>query len=118
MAEIWNLISRTNKYVDETAPWVLAKSNNNEDKEKLDSVMYHLAESLRKIAILLNPFITHTSNKIYNQLGIVDENLKTWTSLEKYDLINENTKVVEKGEPLFMRLDAETEIEYIKSQMK
>ena len=118
LAEIWNLISRTNKYVDETAPWVLAKSNNNEDKEKLDSVMYHLAESLRKIAILLNPFITHTSNKIYNQLGIVDENLKTWTSLEKYDLINENTKVVEKGEPLFMRLDAETEIEYIKSQMK
>ncbi len=118
LAEIWNLISRTNKYVDETAPWVLAKSNNNEDKEKLDSVMYHLAESLRKIAILLNPFITHTSNKIYNQLGIVDENLKTWTSLEKYDLINENTKVVEKGEPLFLRLDAETEIEYIKSQMK
>lgn len=80
--------------------------------------MYHLAESLRKIAILLNPFITHTSNKMFKQLGILDENLKTWTSLEKYDLINENTKVVEKGEPLFMRLDQEQEIEFIKNQMK
>ena len=118
LAEIWNLISRANKYVDETSPWVLAKSDDNEDKEKLDSVMYHLAESLRKIAILLNPFITHTSNKMFKQLGILDENLKTWTSLEKYDLINENTKVVEKGEPLFMRLDQEQEIEFIKNQMK
>ena len=118
LAEIWNLISRANKYVDETSPWVLAKSDDNEDKEKLDSVMYHLAESLRKIAILLNPFITHTSNKMFKQLGILDENLKTWTSLEKYGLINENTKVVEKGEPLFMRLDQEQEIEFIKNQMK
>ena len=118
LAEIWNLISRANKYVDETSPWILAKSDDNEDKEKLDSVMYHLAESLRKIAILLNPFITHTSNKMFKQLGILDENLKTWTSLEKYDLINENTKVVEKGEPLFMRLDQEQEIEFIKNQMK
>ena len=58
-----------------------------------------------------------TSNKIFSQLGIEDEKLKTWESLENYDNI-EDTKVIEKGEPLFMRLNTEEEVEYIKEEMK
>ena len=112
--EIWNLISRTNKYIDETMPWQLAKE---EDVEKLKSVMYHLIENLRKIAILIKPFMDETSENILRQIGIIDESLKTWGSLKEYDKIK-NAKVIEKGEPIFMRLNAEEEIEYIKQVMK
>ena len=88
-----------------------------ENKEKLESVIYHLIENLRRIAILIKPFMESTSEKMFNQLGIAVPELKTWESLEEYDKI-ENTKVIEKGEPLFMRLNAEEEIEYIKNKMK
>ena len=114
LQEIWNLVSRTNKYIDETMPWVLAKEDN---KEKLESCIYHLIENLRRIAILINPFMTATSEKMFKQLGIETEELKTWESLENYNEI-EDTKVIEKGEPLFMRLNSEEEIEYIKKEMK
>ena len=112
--EIWNLVSRTNKYIDETMPWTLAKE---EQTEKLKSSMYHLIENLRKIAILIKPFMEETSNNILRQIGIQDENLKTWESLRQYDKLK-NVKVIEKGEPIFMRLNAEEEIEYIKQAMK
>ena len=116
LAEIWNLISRTNKYIDETAPWLLAKE---EDKqEKLKSVMYHLSENLRKVAILISPFMEDTANSIFKQLGLENAELQTWDSLYEYDKIPNNTKVIEKGEPLFVRLDMEEEINYIKEQMK
>lgn len=111
LAEIWNLISRTNKYIDETAPWVLAKE---EKTEKLASVMYHLAENLRKVAVMLKPFMPDTAENMLKQLGI---NLSNWDSIYDYDKLPENTKVIEKGEPLFMRLNIEEEVEYIKSQM-
>ena len=116
LAEIWNLISRTNKYIDETAPWLLAKE---EDKqEKLKSVMYHLSENLRKVAILISPFMEDTANSIFKQLGLENAELQTWDSLYEYDKIPNNTKIIEKGEPLFVRLDMEEEINYIKEQMK
>ena len=114
LIEIWNLISRTNKYIDETAPWVLAKT---EEKEKLSSVMYHLVENLRKIAILIRPALEETSDKIFNQLGLNDDKLFAWESI-KSNNIPEGTKVIEKGEPLFIRLEKEEEIEYIRSAMK
>ena len=113
LQEIWSLVSRTNKYIDETAPWVLAKEENT---EKLASCIYHLIENLRRIAILISPFMQSTSENIFNQLGIKDTKQKTWESLETYDKI-ENTKVIEKGEPLFMRLNAEEEVLYIKNKM-
>lgn len=113
--EIWKTIARTNKYIDETAPWALAKSE--EDKEKLESVMHHLVENLRKIAILIRPFMEKTSNKIFKQLNISEE-LEEWDSINKYGLITEKTKVIEKGEPLFIRLDRDEEINYIKEGMK
>ena len=112
--EIWNLISRTNKYIDETMPWQLAKE---EDTEKLKSSMYHLIENLRKIAILIKPFMDETAENILRQIGVQEENLKTWESLKQYDKLKD-LKVIEKGEPIFMRLNAEEEIEYIKQVMK
>ena len=115
ISEIWNIVSRTNKYIDETMPWVLAKEEN---KEKLESVMYHLVENLRKIAILIKPFISNTSIEMFRQLNIIDIELQNWDSLYRYDLIKDEIKVIEKGEPLFMRLDPSDEIEYIKENMK
>ena len=115
LQEIWTLISRTNKYIDETMPWSLAKEE--ESKEKLESCMYHLIESLRKIAILIKPFMNETAENIFKQIGIKDEDLKKWKTLKQYDKI-ENTKVIEKGEPIFMRLNAEEEVQYIKDAMK
>ena len=60
-------------------PWQLAKE---EDTEKLKSSMYHLIENLRKIAILIKPFMDETSNNILRQIGVQDEKLKTWESLK------------------------------------
>ena len=114
LQEIWNLVSRTNKYIDETMPWTLAKE---EQKEKLESSMYHLIENLRQIAILIKPFMNETSENILRQIGIENENLKTWESLNNYKNLK-GIKVIEKGEPIFMRLNAEEEIEYIKQVMK
>lgn len=113
LQEIWNLISRTNKYIDETAPWALAKE---EKTEELKSAMYHLIENLRKIAILITPFMGNTSKSIFKQIGINSDDLKTWNSLFEYDKL-ENINVIEKGEPIYMRLDTEQEIEYIKGLM-
>ncbi len=114
LQEIWVLISRANKYIDETTPWVLAKEEN---KEKLESCIYHLIENLRKIGIVLKPVMSETSENILKQLGITKEEEKEWDSIKKYDTIKQ-AKVIEKGEPLFMRLDAKEEEEYIKGTMK
>ena len=112
--EIWNLISRTNKYIDETMPWILAK---NDEKEKLESCIYHLIENLRKIAILISPFMNDTANNIFNQIGIEKNDMKNWKNLKLYDRID-NVKVIQKGEPIFMRLNAEEEVEFLKNVMK
>ncbi|KJR71215.1 methionine--tRNA ligase [Bacillus velezensis] len=114
LSTLWQLISRTNKYIDETAPWVLAKD---EEKEKeLRSVMYHLAESLRISAVLLQPFLTQTPEKMFAQLGVEDQSLKAWDSIQTFGQLK-NTKV-KKGEPLFPRLEAEEEVAYIKQKMQ
>ncbi|PEA53693.1 methionine--tRNA ligase [Bacillus pseudomycoides] len=115
LSTIWQLVSRTNKYIDETQPWVLAKDESN--CEKLASVMAHLAEVLRQTAILLMPFLTETPGKIFEQIGITDEEYKTWNSLSAIGCIPAGTKVV-KGQPVFPRLEVEVEVEYIKEQMK
>jgi methionyl-tRNA synthetase len=114
LSSLWKFISRTNKYIDETQPWVLAKDETNRDK--LASVMVHLAESLRFTAVLLKPFLTKTPNKIFNQLGIENENLQNWDSITSFGQIN-NTKV-NKQSPIFPRLEVEEEVQYIKEQMK
>ena len=110
--DVWKIIARTNKYIDETAPWVLAKEEN---KEKLKSVMFNLAETLKIVAILTRPIIPNSSKEILVQLGIKEENV-SWESLN--DKIEEGTKVISQGKPLFVRLDKEVEIEYIRNLMK
>ena len=104
----WKLIRRTNKYIDETMPWALAKDE--VKKDTLDTVLYNLCESIRIIATLINPIMNDTVKKIYNQLGIVNEELTTWESVKTFGLIGEGTKV-HKGEALFPRLDIEKEVE-------
>lgn len=116
LAELWSLVSRTNKYIDETSPWVLAKDE--ADQSKLAAVMANLAESLRHIAVMLQPFMTTAPKQIAEQLGLGEE-LLTWDSISTFgNVIPANTKVVEKGVPIFPRLDAEMEIEYIREQMQ
>lgn len=110
LKELWILISRTNKYIDETRPWELAK---NEESEKLESSIYHLIENIRKIGIILLPFMEKTAKNLLNQIGITEE-FKTWDSLYEYDKLK-GIKVIEKGEPLFMRKDIEEELEYLRS---
>ncbi|PAY11385.1 methionine--tRNA ligase [Bacillus sp. 7705b] len=114
LSTLWQLISRTNKYIDETAPWVLAKDP--EKEKELQSVMYHLAESLRISAVLLQPFLTKTPVKMFEQLGITADALKAWDSITAFGQLKD-TKV-QKGEPLFPRLEAEEEIAYIKGKMQ
>lgn len=115
LSSVWELVSRTNKYIDETQPWVLAKDEAKRDE--LASVMVHLAESLRRVAILLQPFLTKTPMKIFEQLNITNEDLKSWESLESFGKLSEGIKVVKKGEPIFPRLELEEEINYIKEKM-
>lgn len=114
LTTLWQLISRNNKYIDETQPWVLAKEGKTEE---LATVMVHLAESLRRIAILIKPFLTETPNRIFDQLNIQEESLKNWDSLKEFGLLPSG-KVVEKGEPIFPRLDMKEEVEFIKLEMQ
>lgn len=115
LTAVWQLVSKTNKYIDETQPWALAKDEAN--KEELGNVMVHLAESLRRIAILLQPFLTRTPKEIFTQLNINEKGLTSWESLETFGLIPEETKIA-KGDPIFPRLDLKEEVEYIKTKMQ
>lgn len=115
LQELWTLIARTNKYIDETTPWTLEK---NGEEEKLQACIYHLIENLRKVGVVLIPFMPETANNILRQIGINADELRNWESIYDYNLIAEGTKVIEKGEPLFMRLEVEKEVEYIKEGMK
>ncbi|MDY0943571.1 methionine--tRNA ligase [Priestia megaterium] len=115
LASIWQYVSRTNKYIDETQPWALAKDE--KKRAELASVMTHLAESIRHIAVLLQPFLTRTPEKIFAQIGVKEDVLKTWESTTRFNMLKEGTKV-EKGEPMFPRLDREEEVAFIKEQMQ
>ncbi|KAF0342285.1 methionine--tRNA ligase [Pediococcus acidilactici] len=115
LAEVWKLVSRSNKYIDETTPWVLARNDDEESKQKLASVMNHLAESLRIIAILIQPVMTQSPAKIFGQLGL-DPATMELQGLH-FGEIPAGTKVVEKGTPIFPRLDIEKEAAFLKGQM-
>lgn len=115
LSSIWQLISRTNKYIDETEPWVLAKDP--AQKERLGNIMAHLVESLRTTAIILQPFITDAPQEVFKQLGITDDELKTWDSAYEQGVVSAGT-MVQKGEPIFPRLDMEDEVKGIQEMMK
>ncbi len=106
LTELWKLISRTNKYIDETAPWVLAKSP--EAAPRLADVLYHLCESLRIISVLLTPFMPDTADRIAMALHLTDEQ-RTWQSCAAFGLLPKDC-AVEQGVLLFPRIDAEKEL--------
>ncbi|WCK54616.1 methionine--tRNA ligase [Aneurinibacillus sp. Ricciae_BoGa-3] len=111
LAHLWDFISRTNKYIDETTPWALAKDE--EKRGRLGTVMYNLAESIRIISIALQPFVTKTPKKIWEQLGIQEgEGLTDWESAKVWGKLPGGLKV-NRGDVIFPRLDLEEEIKVI-----
>ncbi len=105
--EIWRLISRANKYIDETMPWVLAKDE--AQKERLAGVLYNLSESIRIISVLISSFLPDTASKINSQFGFT-EDILTWESTKEFGRIKEGT-TVKRGELLFPRIDVEKKLE-------
>lgn len=114
LAELWMLISRTNKYIDETAPWALAKDEAN--TARLAAVMYNLCESIRIISVLVTPFLPHSAPKIQEQLGAPADVL-TWESTSEWGLLPEGF-TVHRGDIIFPRIDAKKELEELEALQK
>ena len=108
LAEIWKVIGECNKYIDVTQPWVLGKDP--EKKNRLANVMLNLAECVRFAAVLIGPFMPSTPARIFTQLGVTDESLKSWDSLQSFGKLPAGTRVC-KGEALFPRIDVMKELE-------
>lgn len=104
LESIWTLISRANKYIDETTPWILAKDE--EKKERLGTVLYNLLETLRFVSVIISPFLTETSVKINAQLNT---KVTTWESLKEFNGTVAGDKVV-KGDVIFPRIDVEEKL--------
>lgn len=104
LEEIWKLIRRTNKYIDETGPWILAREEN---KARLDTVLCNLSESLRIISILIKPFMGKTSDEIRRQLGLKEE--VKWEDAKTWNMIKKDTKV-EGAVAIFPRLEIDKEL--------
>ena len=102
---VWTLIRRTNKYIDETTPWILGKDE--AQKGRLGTVLYNLVESLRITSVLIVAFLPTTSEKINSQ---INADVTTWDSLASFDGTSAGTKV-NKGEVMFPRIDVEAKIE-------
>ena len=108
LSEIWKLIGDCNRYIDINQPWVLCKSE--EGTPRLKNCMYYLAECIRAIAVYIYPCMPSTPARIYEQLGLTDESLMTWESVQKFGGLKPGTKVV-KGAALFPRVDIKKELE-------
>lgn len=107
LSSVWFLISKCNKYIDETMPWQLGKDES--QHKRLASVLYNLCESLRIISILISPVMPKTSEEIQHQIG-ADESLCTWQMASQWGMLPETLKI-NKGKALFPRIDVEKEIQ-------
>jgi methionyl-tRNA synthetase len=105
--EIWRLVGRANKYIDETTPWTLAKDESK--KGRLAAVIYNLCEAIRFISVLVSPYVPTTSPKINSQLGITGD-IATWDSIRKFGKIKPGT-VVKREDVIFPRIDVKKELE-------
>ena len=112
LTEIWNLVRRVNKYIDETTPWILSKDETK--KGKLANIMYTLAESLRIIGILISPAMPNTSKSIFEQLSINNQDLKSWDSTKSFGILPKDL-VIKKGNVIFPRIDIEKELEELEA---
>ena len=107
LIEIFKVVARANKYIDETAPWVLAKDEAN--KPRLACVLYNLLDAIRIVSTLLSPFMPTTMPKVYEQIGAKDSDI-TYENVGKFNVLPADV-TVKKGEVLFPRIDVEKEIE-------
>lgn len=114
LAEIWKLVSDCNKYIDVTQPWVLGRSE--EGKPRLKTVMYTLAECVRIIAVYVTPFMPRTPERIFEQLGVTEPELKTWDSVKEFGAFKSGT-IVHKGAALFPRLDVDKELKELQAML-
>jgi methionyl-tRNA synthetase len=112
LTEIFRVTSRANKYIDETAPWVLAKDDS--QKPRLAAVMYNLLEAIRVCAVLFTPFMPVTSGKIFEQIG-ASEAIRTWDSAASFGKLPKEA-AVSKGEVIFPRIDMAKELEILSQQ--
>ena len=110
ITEIWTLFKRCNKYIDETTPWILAKEE--DKKERLQTVLYNLSESIAIGASLLYSFMPETSEKILDMFGT---NKRSLEDMDKFGLLMSGTKVVEEPEILFKRLDLEEVLKQVEA---
>ncbi|NLO36722.1 MAG: methionine--tRNA ligase [Clostridiaceae bacterium] len=106
LSEIWRVIGRSNKYIDETTPWILARSP--EMAPRLASVLFNLAEAIRIVSILLQPFMTATPARIWAALGLADASLTDWASARTFGLYRATAPL--RSEPVFPRLDLDKEL--------
>ena len=112
IGEIWTLLRRSNKYIDETCPWILAKEE--DKKERLGTVLYNLVESIRIASILISPFMPETAEKIWKQ---INADVLDWESLDQFNGMKAGTKVGQ-GEVLFARIDEKKKLEEIAKQQE
>lgn len=110
LEEIWHVVSRANKYIDETTPWILARDE--ENKERLDKVMHNLAETLRIISVLIYPYMHSTTMEIRSQLGLGPEEPR-WEEVFHFHKMGGET--VKRGQPIFPRMDVEAELEELEA---
>ncbi len=115
LSALWTLIRRTNKYIDETQPWILAK--NDEDKPKLAGALYNVAESIRVVSIMLQPFMPKTPEIIQKQLNISDSKIIEWDTIRTWGLLPKDIKV-EKNTALFPRIDIKKELVELENAIK
>jgi methionyl-tRNA synthetase len=113
LEEIWVVVRRANKYIDETMPWVLAK--NEEDKPRLDNVLHNLAEAIRIVSVLIHPFMHTTSDAIRKQMGLWYADPE-WDDAKVFDMMK--GEQVKKGDPIFPRLDIDKELEALEALNK
>ena len=114
LMDVFGLISRANKYIDETKPWVLGKDES--QKARLARVMYNLLESIRISAVLLTPFIPDTAEKIFDQIG-AGEDAHTWESAAIFGVLPADV-TIHRGENLFPRIDMEKELKELENLEK
>ena len=113
LTEIWKLVGECNRYIDLTTPWVLAK--NEADRPRLGTVLYVLLECARMVAILISPTMPRTPERIFEQIGVTDDALKTWDSVKVFGGVVPGSKV-HKGEVLFPRIDVAKELELLEAE--
>src|SRR6056297_541541 len=115
LEELWNFVRRTNKYIDQTTPWILARED--DKKERLATVLYNLLEALRIIGGALKPFMKETPAEILKQIGY-EKNIEeiAWNDLKEWGKLESGNKV-KKGDPIFPRIDMEEYFEGVENDM-